>query len=101
MDFNGQYTTQSGKGYLIKLSYNEKIGERDGFDAFIRSLEVLDENKRPVVLPTNAAKFSTYENLASFGSYASINYQGVREAAIEGLRTKILTRLEDHLEGLG
>jgi hypothetical protein len=101
VDYNGRYTTQSGKNYFIKFSYNEKIGERDGFDAFIKSLEVLDSDKRPVTLPTNAAKFSTYENLTAFGSYASINYQGVREAAIEGLRTKILTRLEDHLEGLG
>jgi len=101
LDFTQRYTTQSGKDYVIKLSYNEKIGERDTSEAFVKSVEILDSNRASIAVPSNATKFSTYERLASFGSYASINYLGVREAAIEGLRTKILTRIEDHLEGIG
>ncbi|HEY3330848.1 MAG TPA: hypothetical protein VGK19_12545 [Capsulimonadaceae bacterium] len=101
MDFTERYTTQAGKEYTIKLSYNEKIGERDGSELFVRSLEVLDPSKKQVPVPVNAVMFSTYQQFTSFGAYSSINYLGVREAAIEGLRTKILTRIEDQLEGLG
>ena len=101
MDFTERYTTQAGKQYLIKLNYNEKIQERDGSDQFLRSLEIVDSDKRPAALPVSVSKFSTYQEFTTFGSYASINYLGVREAAMEGLRIKILTRIQDHLESIG
>jgi len=101
LDFLERYTTQAGKEYIIKLNYNEQIGERDGAESFVKSIEVLDQTKKQVPVPVNAVAFSTYEQFTSFGSYSSINYLGVREAAIEGLRTKIVTRIEDQLEGLG
>ena len=100
MDITERYQTRSGKLYLIKLTYNERIGERDTADNFVKSLDVLDENKQEVALPITAAKFSTYERFTSFGSYCAINYQGVRDAAITGLRTKVLTRVEDLLESI-
>ena len=102
MDFTERYRTTSGKNYLIKLSYNEAIGERDGSDRFLRGVEVVDETTgKTVPVPTNASKFSTFENFTTFGAYSAINYLGVRAAAVEGLRTKILTRIEDSLESMG
>ena len=101
MEFTERYKTRSDKTYVIKLSYNEKIRERDNSEQFVSTVNVLDANNRPVVLPISISKFSTFENFTTFGSYCAINYQGVREAALEGLRTKILTRIEDELEGLG
>lgn len=101
MDFTERYAAQSGKQYLIKLNYNEKIQDRQGFDQFLRSVEILDSEKRPVPLPVSVSKFSTYEDFTTFGSYAAINYLGVREAAMEGLRLKIITRIQDHLEAMG
>jgi hypothetical protein len=101
MDITERYQTRLGKAYLIKLSYNERIGERQKADAFVQSLDVVEsESKSPVAVPENAAVFSTFEQFTSFGSYCAINYQGVRDAAVVGLRTKILTRVEDMLEGL-
>ena len=102
MDITERYTTTSGKTYLVKLTYNEKIRERDTADAFVQNIEVTDtDTMQPALLPVKSARFSTYENFTSFGSYSAINYQGTRAAAIEGLRTKILTRIEDALERLG
>ncbi|MBV9851855.1 MAG: hypothetical protein JO250_19485 [Armatimonadetes bacterium] len=102
MDITERYTTRAGKQYLIRLTYNERIGEADPATAFVRNIEVLDaETRQPVIVPANAARFSTYEDYTSFGSYSAINYFGVRETAIEGLRTKVLTRIEDYLERLG
>lgn len=102
MDITERYTTRAGRQFLIRLTYNERIGDADPGTAFVRNVEVLDaETKTPVSVPAVTAKFSTYENFQSFGGYAAINYFGVRETAIEGLRTKILTRIEDTLERLG
>ncbi|MDR3709122.1 MAG: hypothetical protein P4L33_12545 [Capsulimonadaceae bacterium] len=101
MEYTLRYTTQSGKPYQIKMRYNERIRDRDGFDQFLLSADVEGPGQCLVTLPSKTARFSTYEDFTSFGAYASINYLGVREAAIEGLRTKILTRIQDHLEGLG
>jgi hypothetical protein len=102
MDITEKYQTQNGKSYLIKLAYNERIGERSTAEDFVQSLDVLDtETKTSVALPVTAARFSTFERFTSFGSYCAINYQGVRDAAISGLRTKILTRVEDMLETIG
>ena len=102
MDITERYTTRAGKQFLIRLTYNERIADTDPATAFVRDIEVLDaETRRPVLVPSNAARFSTYENYTNFGSYAAINYFGVRETAIEGLRTKVLTRIEDDLERLG
>jgi hypothetical protein len=102
LDITERYTTTSGKSFLIRLTYNEKIRERDTAVAFVRDIEVLDaDTKQPVSVPVNSARFSTFEDFTSFGSYCAINYQGTRTAAIEGLRTKILTRIEDSLERLG
>lgn len=101
MDFTQKYTTQSGKQYLIRLNYNENIQEREGFGQFLRSLEVLDSESRSTSLPVSASQFSTYEDYTTFGSYSAINYLGVREAAMDGLRLKILTRIQDHLEAMG
>lgn len=101
MEFTERYTTRGGKSYLVKLSYNEKIRERDGADKFVQLVNVIDDRNQPVPLPITTAAFSTYEKFTTFGSYSSINYQGVREAAIEGLRAKIVTRIEDELESLG
>ena len=101
MDITERYTTHSGKRYLIKLTYNEKIRDPEGAGAFVRNIEVLDEDtKQPVAVPVTAARFSTFENYSSFGSFCAINYQGVRTVAIEGLRAKVLTRIEDTLERL-
>jgi hypothetical protein len=101
LDITERYQTRSGKSYLIKLSYNDRIGERQKADAFVQGLDVVDaETKTSIALPISASKFSTYERFTSFGAYCAINYQGVRDAAISGLRMKILTRVEDMLEGL-
>lgn len=102
MDITERYTTRSGREYLIRLTYNERIKETDPATAFVKNIEVLDaETREPVIAPASSAKFSTYENFTSFGSYATINYFGIRETAIEGLRTKVLTRIEDSLERVG
>jgi hypothetical protein len=102
VDITERYTTTSGKSYLIKLTYNERIRERETAPEFVRNIEVLDAGTRqPVMAPVNAARFSTFENFTNFGSYCAINYQGTRTAAIDGLRAKILTRIEDSLERLG
>lgn len=102
MDITQRYTTQAGRQFAIRLSYNERIADTDLSTAFIRMLEVKDaETGEAVAVPASASKFSTYENFTDFGGYTAINYFGVRETAIEGLRTKILTRVEDHLERLG
>jgi hypothetical protein len=102
MDITERYQTRGGKSYLIRLTYNEQIGERSKADEFLNCLTVIDaETKAELPLPVSAAKFSTFERFTSFGSYCAINYQGVRDAAISGLRTKILTRVEDLLESLG
>lgn len=102
MDITERYTTQSEKTYLIKLSYNERIRDHEPSTAFVRNLDVADaETKASVAVPVSTSKFSTFEHFTSFGSYCAINYLGVRDAAIEGLRTKILTRVEDALERLG
>lgn len=99
MDITERYTTQDGRQFLIRLSYNERIQDADPSTAFIRSLDVTNrETNAPVTVPANASKFSTYENFTNFGGYAAINYFGSRETAIEGLRTKVLTRVEDYLE---
>ncbi len=101
MDITERYTTQTGRQFLIRLSYNERIKDADPNTAFIRALEVTDtETKEPVAVPANASKFSTYENFTNFGGYTAINYFGSRDTAIEGLRTKVLTRVEDYLEKL-
>jgi hypothetical protein len=101
MDITERYTTKSGKQYFIRLTYNERIKSSDRADAFVKNVEVVDEGtKQPVVVPTVSAKFSTYEDYADFGGYATVNYFGVRETAIESLRQKVLTRIEDHLETL-
>ena len=92
MDITERYTTRLGRQFLIRLSYNERI----------QAIEVTDaETKEPVAVPASASKFSTYENFTNFGGYTAINYFGSRETAIEGLRTKVLTRIEDQLERLG
>lgn len=99
MDITERYMTQDGRQFLIRLSYNERIKDADPNTAFIRSLDVTDrETNAPVSVPASASKFSTYENFTNFGGYAAINYFGSRETAIEGLRAKILTRVEDYLE---
>ena len=101
MDITERYATRSGRQYLIRLSYNERIKDSDKATAFIRDIEVIDsESGAQVPIPTNSAKFSTYENFASFGGYTAVNYFGVRETAIEVLRMKVLTRIEDYLESL-
>ena len=102
MDITQRYTTQSGRQFLIRLTYNERIKDTDPSTAFVKNVEVLDtQTREPVAVPATTAKFSTYEVFHSFGGYAAINYLGVRETAIEGLRTKVLTRIEDQLERLG
>jgi hypothetical protein len=102
MDITERYTTQEGRQFLIRLSYNERIKDTDPNTAFIRTLDVTDtETKEPVPVPANASKFSTYENFTNFGGYTAINYFGSRDTAIEGLRTKVLTRVEDYLERMG
>jgi len=102
MDITERYTTRAGRQFLIRLTYNERILDTDPGTAFVRNLEVADaETKEAVNVPAIAAKFSTYENFTNFGGYTAINYFGVRETAVEGLRTKILTRVEDYLERLG
>ena len=102
MDITERYTTRIGRQFLIRLSYNERIQDADPGTAFVRNIDVLDaETKEQVMVPANASKFSTYENFTSFGGYTAINYFGARETAIEGLRTKVLTRIEDYLEKLG
>ncbi len=102
MDITERYTTRVGRQFLIRLTYNERIRDTDPGTAFVRNLEVADaETKEAVAVPADAAKFSTYENFTNFGGYTAINYFGVRETAVEGLRTKVLTRVEDYLERLG
>ena len=102
MDITERYTTRGGRQFLIRLSYNERIQDADPSTAFIKTIDVSDvETKAPVAVPASASKFSTYENFTNFGGYTAINYFGARETAIEGLRTKVLTRIEDHLERLG
>ena len=99
MDITERYTTQDGRQFLIRLSYNERIQDGDPSTAFLRSLDITDrETGGLVAVPASASKFSTYENFTDFGGYAAINYFGSRDTAIEGLRTKILTRVEDYLE---
>ena len=101
MDITERYTTRSGRQYLIRLSYNERIKDSDKGTDFVRDIEVIDsESGQMVAVPTTTAKLSTYENFATFGGYTAVNYFGVRETAIEALRMKILTRVEDHLESL-
>jgi hypothetical protein len=101
MDITERYKTLAGKEYHIRLTYNERIKDADPATEFVRNLEVTDaESGAHVSVPPNAAKFSTYENFQSFGGYTAINYMGVREIAVEALRTKVLTRVEDHLERL-
>jgi len=102
MDITQRYTTRGGRQYLIRLTYNERIRDADNGLAFVKNVEVLDaETREPVSVPALAAQFSTYEQFQSFGGYAAINYMGVRDTAIEGLRLKVLTRIEDALERLG
>jgi hypothetical protein len=102
MDITQRYTTRAGRQFLIRLTYNERIKDTDPGTAFVRNVEVLDaDTKEPVSVPAVTAKLSTYENFQSFGGYTAINYMGVRETAMEGLRTKILTRIEDSLERIG
>jgi hypothetical protein len=102
MDITERYTTKSGKQYFIRLTYNERIKSTDRADAFVKNVDVVEEQtKEAVAVPTVAAKFSTYEDYADFGGYTTVNYFGVRETAIESLRQKVLTRIEDHLETLG
>jgi hypothetical protein len=102
MDITERYTTRNGRQFLIRLSYNERIQDSDNATAFVRDIEVIDSaNGERLPLPVTTAKFSTYENFASFGGYTAVNYFGVRETAIEALRTKVLTRVEDYLESLG
>jgi hypothetical protein len=101
LEISVPYTSRSGRAFLVRLNYNERIRDSEGSQAFVNSLQVLDaESKSPVDVPVNTQSFSTFENFTSFGSYKAINYLGVREAAIEGLRLKILTRVEDALERL-
>ncbi|WP_125206232.1 hypothetical protein [Capsulimonas corticalis] len=101
MDITERYTTRGGKQYLIRLSYNERLKDTDGITSFIKNLEILDvDTNEPISLPVNSSRFSTYERFKTFGGYTTINYFGVRETAIEALRLKVLTRVEDHLETL-
>lgn len=102
MEITERYTTQSGKQFVVSLRYNERICDSDPAVSFVTELAVRDAaSQEEMPVPTTAARFSTYENFSTFGSYCAINYQGVREAAIEGLRSKILTRVEDMLEREG
>lgn len=99
MDITHRYTNRIGQSFLVRLSYNEKIADSASASAFVRSLEVIDTTtSTEVEIPIQARVFSTYEKYLTFGSYCAINYFGARETAIEGLRLKILTRIEDVLE---
>ncbi len=101
MEITQRYTTQDNRRYLIRFSYNERILDTDQAAAFIQRLDVLDEGTQErIETPEKIARFSTYENFQSFGGYVAVNYLGVRQTAIEQLRTKILTRVEDYLERL-
>lgn len=101
MEITERYTTRDGRQYRIRLSYNENIRDADKAAAFIHSIDVLDDGtKETVPVTADLAHFSTYEKFQSFGGYAAINYLGVRQTAIEGLRVKVLTRVEDYLERL-
>jgi hypothetical protein len=101
MDITERYTTRAGRQYAIRVTYNERIKDTDPATEFVKNVDVVDEStKEQVNVPSTAARFSTYENYQSFGGYTAINYFGVRETAIEQLRTKVLTRIEDHLEKL-
>lgn len=101
MDITERYTTRSGKKYAIRLTYNERIKDTDPATAFVQNVEVIDEaTKESTMVPSSAAQFSTYEKFTNFGGYVAINYFGVRETAIEQLRQKVLTRIEDNLERL-
>lgn len=102
MDITQRYTTRSNKQYLIRLTYNERIRSTDNGQAFVKNVDVLDaQTGEPVSVPSITAQFSTYEQFQSFGGYTAINYMGDRNTAIEGLRQKVLTRIEDALERLG
>jgi len=102
MDITERYTTRGGRQFSIRLSYNERIHDTDPGTAFIKAIDITDaETQESVSMPASASKFSTYENFTNFGGYTAINYFGARETAIEGLRTKVLTRIEDYLERLG
>jgi hypothetical protein len=101
MDITERYTTRAGRQFLIRLSYNERIKDTDQATAFVKDIAVVEPATGATIdVPTNTARFSTYENFASFGGYTTVNYFGVRETAIEALRMKVLTRVEDHLESL-
>ncbi len=102
MDITQRYTTRNNRQYLIRLTYNERIQGTDNGRAFVQNVDVLDaETREPISVPSDTAQFSTYEQFQSFGGYAAINYMGDRNTAIEGLRQKVLTRIEDALERLG
>ena len=101
MEITQRYTTQDNRRYLIRLSYNERIADTDQAAAFIHRLEVLDaDTQERIETPEKIVRFSIYENFQSFGGYVAVNYLGVRQTAIEQLRTKVLTRVEDYLERL-
>ena len=90
-----------GRRYRIRLDYNERIRDTDKGDAFIRSIDVQDiDTQKAVPVDAISHAFSTYEKFQSFGGYCAVNYMGVRETAMEGLRVKVLTRVEDALERL-
>lgn len=102
MDITKRYTTRADKQYLIRLTYNERMKDTDQATDFVKNIEVLDADTRePVTVPSLAATFSTYQDFQSFGGYAAIFYMGDHQTAIEGLRMKVLTRIEDSLERIG
>jgi hypothetical protein len=101
MDITEKYSTRMGKQFSIRLTYNERIKDTDPATEFVKNVEVVDEAGKPVDLPVTSARFSTYEDFSDFGGYTAINYFGVRETAIESLRAKVLTRIEDSLERIG
>ena len=102
MDITQRYITQAGRQFALRLRENERIADADPSMAFIRMLEVKDaRTSEGVAVPASASRFSAYKNFTSFGGCTAIHYFGVRETAFKGLRIKILTRVEDHLERLG
>lgn len=101
MEITQRHVTRDGRRYRIRLSYNERIKDADKGDAFVRAIDVVDiDTQQTVPVDAISSAFSTYEKFQSFGGYCAVNYMGVRETAIEGLRTKVLTRVEDALERL-
>ncbi len=99
MEITERYTNRMGRQFVVRLRYNERIGDADPATQFVLNADVLDaQTREPIAVPAQTARFSTYENFQSFGGYAAINYFGSRQTAIEGLRTKVLTRIEDYLE---